>query len=136
MADCVFCKIVNKELPSNVVYEDEKHIAFLDIGPVNPGHTLVVPKKHAINIFDIEEDDLKELVAVVKKISMAVLKGVEAHGVNVSMNNGKVAGQLVNHIHFHIIPRFQDDGFRHWSHGKYKSGQAEEVVKRIKKILK
>ena len=133
--DCVFCKIVNKEIPGSIVYEDEKHLAFLDIGPVNPGHTLVIPKKHAINIFDIEEADLKELIAVVKKVATAVLKGVEAHGVNVSMNNGKIAGQLVNHIHFHIIPRFQGDGFKHWPHSKYKSGQADEVVKRIKKQL-
>jgi len=135
MADCVFCKIIKKEIPSNLVYEDDKHIAFLDIGPVNPGHTLVIPKKHASNIFDMPENDLKELILVVKKICPAVLKGVEAHGLNVSINNGRAAGQLVDHIHFHIIPRFNKDGFRHWPQSKYKEGQAQEVANRIKKFL-
>ena len=135
MTDCVFCKIVKKEIQSNVIYEDDKHLAFLDIGPVNPGHTLVILKKHVSNIFDISEDELKEFIIVVKKICPAVLKGVEAHGLNVSMNNGRASGQLVDHIHFHIIPRFQKDGFKHWPQSKYQEGQAEEVAKRIKKFL-
>lgn len=122
-------------MPANIVYEDEKHIAFLDRSPVNPGHTLVITKNHHVNILDIPEDELKELSAVVKKVTLAVLKAVEAHGVNVSMNNGRASGQLVNHIHWHIIPRFVSDGFKHWPHSKYQSGQAEEIEKRIKKAL-
>ncbi len=86
-------------------------------------------------MLDIPEEDLKGLIEVVRKLCPAVLKGVEAHGLNVSMNNGKAAGQLVNHIHWHIIPRFQDDGFKHWSHSKYKSGEAAKVSKSIKKAL-
>jgi histidine triad (HIT) family protein len=135
MADCVFCKIINKEIPSDIIYEDEKHLAFLDIGPVNPGHTLVITKKHFANMLDIPEDDAKNLIAIVRKLCPAILKATEAHGLNVSMNNGRAAGQLVDHIHFHIIPRFSDDGFKHWSHSKYKHGENLKISEKIRKLL-
>ncbi|MBI2076394.1 MAG: HIT family protein [Candidatus Aenigmarchaeota archaeon] len=109
MNGCLFCKIVKGEIPSKKVYEDSNTLAFLDINPANPGHTLVMPKKHAENIFDVEEDSLKSTISIVKEMAAAVKEKMNAAGVNVVQNNGKYAGQLVNHVHFHVIPRFEND---------------------------
>ena len=135
MNDCIFCKIVKGEIPSNKVYEDEKVLAFLDIGPVNKGHALVIPKEHYVNIYDIPENLLKNVIAAVKKVSKAVKKGVNADGINLNMSNDPSAGQVVMHSHIHIIPRFKDDGLKHWPQSKYKEGEAEEVKKKIKENL-
>ena len=111
--DCVFCKIVKGEIPSKKVYEDGNVIAFLDINPLSEGHTLVIPKKHAENIFDVSEEELSKVMQVVKKISKKRLEE-GAKGVNILQNNGKEAGQLVNHIHFHVVPRNGNDKLRFW----------------------
>jgi len=133
MADCLFCKIVKKEIPSNIVYEDANVIAFLDINPVNFGHTLVVPKVHVENMDDVAENVLVNSIKVVKKIAMAL--GKIAGGVNVIQNNKGAAGQLVNHIHFHVIPRYENDGLRHWPGKKYEEGQAEKLMEEVKKAI-
>ncbi len=132
MSSCLFCKIIKKEIPVDVVYEDKDSVAFLDIGPVGKGHTLVCPKVHSENILDIKDADLKKLIAVVQKVTKAVVKGVRADGANVSMNVNRAAGQLVFHTHFHIIPRFEHDGLQHWPHGKYAEGEAKAVAEKIK----
>jgi len=129
--DCIFCKIIAGEIPSFKVYEDENSLAFLDIAPVNPGHTLIVPKKHYINMEEIPEDQLCQLAAVIKKIGKAVKDGLGAEGYNVTENNDPISGQIVPHLHFHVIPRRQGDGLRLWPQGKYGEGEAEEIVKRI-----
>lgn len=115
--DCIFCKIVNKELPANVVYENDTVMAFLDITPVNLGHTLVVPKEHSTNIFDISDNAWIEVMQAVKKIAPAVKEGTKACGINIGMNNNLCAGQVVMHPHVHIMPRFENDGRELW-HGK------------------
>ncbi len=135
MNDCIFCKIIKGEIPSNKVYEDEKVLAFLDIGPVNKGHTLVIPKDHYENIYDISDDLLKNVITAVKKVSIALKKGVSADGINIAMSNEKPSGQLVPHFHFHIIPRFKEDGLKHWPQGTYKEGEAEQVKEKIKNNL-
>jgi histidine triad (HIT) family protein len=134
--ECIFCKIIKKEIQSQIVYEDDKVFAFLDIQPVNPGHTLVVPKKHSVNIFDIDEEELCEVYKAAKKLAPVIMKAVNAQGMNVSSNNGKVSGQGVMHMHVHMIPRFEGDGHKHWSHKKYNSGEAENIVKKMKELLK
>jgi len=134
--DCIFCKIIKGEIPSNKVYENDKVLAFLDISPVNPGHTLIVPKRHSINIFDIEDEDLFEMNKAAKKIAPIIMQAAKAQGINILVNNGKVSGQLVMHSHLHIIPRLSDDGLKHWSHKKYNSGEAENLLKEIKKLMK
>lgn len=106
---CIFCKIVRGEIPSKKIYEDREVIAFLDINPANPGHTLVVPKKHADDITKSSEEDLTAALKVVKKITHDLKDKLNAIGVNVLQNNGKAAGQLVAHTHFHVIPRFEND---------------------------
>ncbi|MEK7558360.1 MAG: HIT family protein [Patescibacteria group bacterium] len=132
---CIFCKIIQKEIPTDFIYEDESTVAFLDIKPNNPGHTLVVPKVHYKNIFDIDENALRELSLGIKKIASAVKKGVLADGINIIMNNDSAAGQLVFHAHIHIIPRFLNDGYRPWPGKEYKEGEASIVAKKIKANL-
>jgi len=107
--DCVFCKIAAGELPSSRVYEDDEVVAFMDIGPLVKGHTLVVPKRHFDPITDAPDETLARVMAVVKKIVAAQLAGLGADGVNVHQSNGAVAGQVVPHLHFHVVPRFKDD---------------------------
>jgi len=129
--DCIFCKIVRGEIPSSKVYEDENIFAFLDIAPVHKGHTLVIPKEHFETILDIPEEELKELILAVKKIAIAVEKSVGADGFVITMSNKKAAGQVVPHAHFHIIPRFEDDGLKHWPKIEYKEGELEEYKNKI-----
>lgn len=107
--DCIFCKIVRDEIPAKKIYEDSGVIAFLDINPANPGHCLVVPKKHSETIFDTDEDVLKKTIVITKKLASEIRDKLNADGVNILLNNGRHAGQLVSHLHFHIIPRFPDD---------------------------
>ncbi len=136
MNDCIFCKIVKGEIPCNKVYEDKNVLAFLDISPVNIGHSLVVPKKHYVNIYETPEDILIEMMKAVKKISHAIKNGLQADGINVNMNNDPAAGQVVFHSHIHVIPRIANDGFGPW-HSKrpYKEGEKELVVQKIIQAL-
>ncbi len=135
MDDCIFCKIVRGELPSFKVYEDDKTIAFLDIRPVNAGHTLVVPKNHSTNIFDIASEDWLAVCDAVRTLSIAIEKGIQADGVNIAMNNREHAGQVVNHPHVHIIPRFKGDGLKLMPQRTYIAGEAEPVAEKIRKAL-
>lgn len=136
MKDCLFCKIVNKEVPAEIVYEDESTFAFLDIAPNNPGHTLIVPKEHAYNVLDIDEDQYLNVMRTVYKLAPKIKQAVDADGINIANNNGKYAGQVIPHLHIHIIPRYKDDGFRHWDGREYKTKTEEkEVGKKIRKEL-
>ncbi|MBW2990958.1 HIT family protein [Candidatus Woesearchaeota archaeon] len=132
---CIFCKIVKGEIPSNKIYEDNEFLAFLDIAPVNPGHALVIPKLHCKNLLDFPKAEETDLLEFIKKVAKAVVKATKAEGFNLGMNNGRVAGQLVDHAHFHIIPRFSGDGCKHWPKKDYKEGEMEEVMKKIKNFL-
>lgn len=131
--DCLFCKIVRGEIPCTKVYEDESHLAFLDINPVNLGHTLIVPKAHSRNMFDAPDETLASLIKTGKRIAQAVKEGVTADGINIAINNEKAAGQIIFHLHMHIIPRTDDDGFRHWKgQRRYKQGEEAEIAEKIK----
>ena len=109
MDECLFCKIADGSIPSQKVYEDEKVVAFLDINPATPGHTLVAPKKHFSSIFDADEETLAAMISAAKKIAERLRDKLDAEGVNVIQNNGQIAGQIVNHIHIHVVPRYKDD---------------------------
>jgi histidine triad (HIT) family protein len=104
--DCVFCKIVRREEPAIIIYEDDKVLAFLDFKPFAEGHTLVIPKKHYECIYDISNKELANLSVAVKKVSTMVKQAVSADGISIAQNNGEAAEQHIFHIHFHIIPRF------------------------------
>ena len=107
--DCLFCKIAKGEVPSKKVYEDENAIAFLDINPANRGHCLVVPKKHSENIYDIDDNTLEKVIIIAKNLSKLIKEKLECNGVNLVQNNERHAGQIVNHFHIHIIPRYEND---------------------------
>ncbi|HUK04129.1 MAG TPA: HIT family protein [Burkholderiales bacterium] len=110
MTDCVFCKIVAGQIPSTKVFEDEYTLAFMDIGQVNPGHTLIAVKKHAANVFELEEIQAEAIARAIVKISRALKKAFEPGGLSVYQANGKAAGQTVFHYHVHLLPRHAGDG--------------------------
>ncbi len=130
--ECLFCRIVAKEIPSAAVYEDDKVLAFLDIKPVNPGHTLVVPKVHSRTTGEAADGDLVALTLAVKRLAPAVMAAVSADGWNLEVNNGNAAGQVVDHTHWHIVPRRGDDGLRHWPGRPYAPGEAEKAASAIR----
>ncbi|MDO8592446.1 MAG: HIT family protein [bacterium] len=130
--DCIFCKIISGEVPSLKVYEDEFTLAFLDINPVNPGHTLVVPKKHLVNFEDADEETLCRLIKIVKKVGFSLKNNLSAPGYNVAVNNDPIAGQVVPHLHFHVIPRKENDNIKLWPQRSYAGGEATEILKKIK----
>ena len=104
MSECIFCQIIRKEAPASIVYEDEQVVAFLSNRPVNEGHTLVVPKKHYENIYDIPEEEAAYLFKIVKRVAHAVKDATGAEGIRIVQNNGEAAGQVIFHLHVHIIP--------------------------------
>ena len=106
---CIFCSIVNKEIPSSCIYEDDQVMAFLDLSQVTKGHTLVVPKKHYDNLLECDDETLAHLIQVVKMLAVRISERLNAQGVNVLNNTHETAGQTVNHLHFHIIPRYSEN---------------------------
>jgi len=135
MEDCIFCKIINGQMPSQQVYEDADVLAFLDIRPINPGHTLVIPKRHSENFMTAIEEDIQKIVSVAKKITPAILKSVEAESCNFTTNAGRAAGQIVFHTHFHIIPRFPTDGYLTWSRDDDEHTDLDAMAKKIKEAI-
>ncbi|HUY69538.1 MAG TPA: HIT family protein [Candidatus Tyrphobacter sp.] len=110
--DCLFCKLANKELKAEIIYEDEAAVAFLDIHPIAPGHTLVLPKIHAENILDLPDEAVKPLFLALKKTTELLQKSLKPEGFTIGINHGKISGQAIDHLHIHVIPRFKNDGGR------------------------
>jgi len=133
---CVFCKIVAVEIPASVVFENESILTLLDIGPLSEGHLLVIPRKHYSKLSDLPPSESAQLGAVLPRMARALLEVTHAEGFNVLLNEGRTAGQLVPHVHFHIIPRSPRDnlGYR-WHAGTYSSGRAEEVAAAYQEAL-
>ena len=135
MGNCIFCKIIQGEIPATKVYEDEKVLAFMDINPLNDGHTLVVPKRHAETIFEIDPQDLIATMKVAQRLAIAIKKALNSDGMIVVQLNNKAAGQMVPHLHIHLIPRWENDGLQI---GKWeiKSGDMEKIKDIAEKIKK
>ncbi len=131
MNDCIFCKIVNGDIPSYKVFENDEVFAFLDINPVNPGHTLVIPKKHAKDLFEVDEQSYLEVQRVVQKLAPKIKEVVGACGVNIMQNNLPCAGQVVEHLHVHIIPRFKNDGHKLWHGSAVSEQELNEIANNI-----
>lgn len=109
---CIFCKIANGEIPAKKIFENEHAIAFLDISQVTKGHTLVIPKKHVKDLFELDPIDAKEIFEVVSRVAKQIDSTYSPLGLNLINNNREFAGQTVFHLHFHLIPRYNDaDGF-------------------------
>jgi histidine triad (HIT) family protein len=130
MENCIFCKIVKKEVPADLVYEDENFFAFLDIQPVSDGHMLVVPKKHVEWMQDADNETIAGIFKLSKKLILAIKNGLKCDYVQVS-----VGGTDVPHFHIHLIPRYFDDGLPKFSTKKYKDGESNRIVKKIIEAL-
>ena len=133
--DCLFCKIANNKIPSSKLYEDKDFLAILDISPVNKGHTLIMPKKHYATFLDLPKKELNNINSICQKVAKAIVKATNANGFNLMLNNNKAAGQAIDHVHFHIIPRYQDDGHKHWPGSNYKDGEQDNIAAKIKSLL-
>ncbi|OGF30929.1 hypothetical protein A2533_03400 [Candidatus Falkowbacteria bacterium RIFOXYD2_FULL_35_9] len=133
--DCLFCKIVKGEIPCYKVYENDSVMAFLDINPINPGHVLVIPKEHFVNIEKTTQKVWLEIMLAVKKIIPEVLVVSKAQAFNLNINNGKIAGQEVDHLHVHIMPRFENDGHVLFKGNKYKEGEVEKITEQLRNNL-
>ena len=133
---CIFCKIVRKQAPASIIYEDETVMVFLDIRPLNLGHTLVIPKKHCVDIFDIPEDQLSQVHMVAKQVSFAVKRATDADGISIIQQNGKAAGQDIFHLHVHVVPRFEGQKLPSFSDlREVERAKLEEMAKKIKQQL-
>jgi len=108
-ANCIFCKIIEGDIPSSTVYEDDDFKAILDVNPAARGHVIILPKNHAANIFELSDEDAAKVMIIAKKIAKAVKAAYNCDGVNILQNNGEAAGQTVFHLHVHVIPRFAGD---------------------------
>ena len=135
MENCLFCKIIKGEIPSYKVYEDDDVLAFLDINPVNPGHTLIIPKQHYLTLLDIPVELAQKIIIVAKKITPAILSAVNADAFNLGLNQGQIAGQVVDHFHLHIMPRLENDGHQLFKGREYQAGEAEEILNKIRDNL-
>lgn len=111
MDGCIFCKIVKGEIPpgKGKIWEDGNFISFLDLNPVEEGHTLIIPKKHFDNLMNLDEEISEKYIGAIQKVGKVLMKKYNADGFNLALNNGKAAGQLVGHVHFHLLPRKEGD---------------------------
>ena len=128
--DCIFCKLANGVIPTNTVYEDDSFRAILDMGPAAKGHTLIIPKEHSDNLFDLPDETAEKALKLAKKLGADITQKLGADGLNIVQNNGETAGQTVNHFHIHIIPRYKDDGQKiGWKPGSPLAEELSELCK-------
>ena len=136
MDNCIFCKIINGDIPSAVVFENDEFKAILDRFPSNEGHVLIMPKEHCANIFEMDPEKGGRLFALAVRIASAMKEALGFENMNVLQNNGPVAGQTVNHFHLHLIPRYENDSVNvSWPQMDLTDEQIEEVRKKISSVL-
>lgn len=140
MSECVFCGILSGELPSSLVYQDDRCTALMDIQPVNPGHTLIIPNRHATFLADLEEETGAHLFRIAKRVAAALrTSGVKCEGINLILADGAAAGQEVFHVHLHVIPRYRGDGFGFKFGPAYANKpertELDAVAQRIRKVF-
>ncbi len=135
--NCIFCKIIAGQIPSLRVLVTKNAMAFMDIGPLAEAHLLVIPKRHYARLDEMPEEELRDLTVLLPRLARIVVKVTKAEGYNILQNNGQVAGQAVDHVHFHVIPRKQGDGLGYrWPSGSYEPGRADEIHGRLLLALK
>ncbi len=108
--DCIFCKLANGDIPSRTLYEDEMFRVIMDLSPMTKGHSLILPKEHADNLYELEDDIAARVLPLAKKMASLMTDKLDCEGFNLLQNNGEVAGQTIHHFHLHLIPRYADDG--------------------------
>ena len=131
-SNCIFCKIANGEIPSRTLYEDEKFRVIMDLGPATRGHSLILPKEHYANLYEIPEDLAADAAKLAKKLAIRMTEKLGADGFNIIQNNNEAAGQTVPHYHVHLIPRYQNDG-QHilWNPGEMPAEEMDEILNTI-----
>ncbi|HEY5653982.1 MAG TPA: HIT family protein [Pontiella sp.] len=137
MSDCIFCKIIAKEVPAAVLYEDDDVLVFMDIGPIVKGHALVISKNHCDLVMETPDELLAKLHITAKRVAQAQMNSLRADGINIMQNNGAAAGQEVSHIHIHVIPRFNNDGHQwNWNAKKYNDfDEMNELAEKLRQQL-
>jgi histidine triad (HIT) family protein len=133
--DCIFCRIVRGEVPAHKVYEDRTTVAFLDAHPQARGHTLVVPKRHSVDLFHAPESDICDAFAAAKKVALAMRAALGAEGVNVLHASGEAAGQSVFHLHIHVLPRHGGDGLHAFPEAGYAEDDFASVAERLRRAI-
>jgi len=130
--DCIFCKIAAGEIPSKTLYEDEKFRVILDLGPATKGHSLILPKDHAADLYELQEETAADAMKLAKKMALLMREKLHCDGLNLIQNNGETAGQTVQHFHLHLIPRYKGDGQRiNWVPSEPTQEELEAVRKEI-----
>lgn len=133
---CIFCKIIAAEIPASVVYEDDRALAFLDIGPLAEGHVLVISRNHYSRVSQFPVEEFAAVASVIPRLVKAISSETKCEGVNILLNDGTAAGQVVHHTHFHLIPRKPGDGLGYrWNAGKYPDGRAAEIAASLRQAL-
>ena len=126
--NCIFCKILQRKIPSTILFESDAFFVFLDISPINKGHALIVPKKHMETVFDVDPSYGVELIAIIRRVGNAIIHATGATGMNVLQNNYSDAGQTVSHVHWHLIPRFANDRLFPWNPKSYTDKKEMETI--------
>jgi len=134
--NCIFCKIASGQIPATKVLEDEYAVAFLDIGPLAEGHTLLIPRDHFETVDQMSSEKVGGMLRHLPALVKAVRASTGCEGVNVLQNNGRIAHQVVMHVHFHVIPRNRGDEFHfNWPAGRYPEGRMEQLAQAIRENL-
>lgn len=129
-SNCIFCKIIAGDIPSRTIYEDDEFKAFLDVSPASKGHTLLVPKKHYVDLYDIDEEVAARAMKLAKKLGTHMTKVLECEGLNLLQNNNEAAGQTVFHFHMHLIPRYEgtkNKDILNWSNETFSVEEMDEI---------
>lgn len=132
MENCIFCKIVDRQIPAEIIFDNELTMAFMDLTPVNAGHALVIPKAHYSDFLSAPEAIVREVASVSQRVAVAVMQAMESDGCNITINNGAAAGQAVQHFHQHVIPRNAGDGHELWHGAPYPQGEMAQAAEKIR----
>lgn len=132
MAECIFCKIANGEIPAATVYEDDDFRVILDLGPASRGHALILPKSHYANLYELPDETAQKVMVLAKKVGIKMKEKLQCVGLNVVQNNGAAAGQTVFHFHMHLIPRYEGDhAVIEWTPGELSDQDKEDILSRL-----
>jgi len=135
MEKTIFAKIADGEMKADIVWQDDKFIAFLDVLPIEPGHTIVAPKRMADSLEDLSNEELSDFMIAVQKIGSAMMRGLGVKGYSIFLDNKDAANQHIPHVHFHVVPRAEGDGLGRWPQNAYDEGESERYASLIKDAL-
>ena len=133
--NCIFCKIIKKEIPSKLIYEDDDFLAILDVSPATKGHVLILPKEHAATLLELSDDKLSKILVLAKKIISAMKKVHGFNDYNIIQNNGELAGQTVGHFHLHLIPRYNKNEVGLWTPHEGDPSVTDDLAEQVRKLI-